>query len=81
MKSTAAYIDNEYGRLIKKVRKCNGQLSNVTKAINTTQVHLTESRANFTEALTELQTTQHNGQVQLNAEVQGTKIYFYSLIV
>ena len=81
MKSTAAYIDNEYGRLMKKVRKCNGQLSDVTKAINTTQVHLTESRANFTEALTELQTTQHNGQVKLSEEVKGTEVYFYSNLI
>ena len=66
---------------MKKVRKCNGQLSDVTKAINTTQVQLTESRANFTEALTELQTTQSNGQVKLSAEVQGMEIYFYSSVI
>ena len=75
IKSTTVHIDEEYGRLKKRVRKCDNQLSEVTKAINITQLQLTESKANFTETLTNLQRINNESQVQLSGEIQGTGIH------
>ena len=80
LESLTAHVDDEYGRLKKRVRKCDGQLSDVKMTVNSTQTQLTTLVTNLTRTVIDLRNEDKNYQADAQNQMKGLIFVYYHTV-
>ena len=71
LKSVVDHIDEEYGRLKKRVRKFDNQISDFTKSVDSTSIKLSNSTLYLEDALGTIQNQMIADQQAKNTTIEG----------